>query len=288
MQPSVRKLTSIRARALERDEKGEQSARMNESNRLSSHGTSRSPAHEVLFFDDPGMLTRGVFQYLREGLEAGEPAVVIATEDHCRAFVSELERDGILPRHSGLLTCLDAEETLTRFMATGRPDPKRFQNSVGRLIEDLSPGRSGGRLRAYGEMVNLLWASGHSGAAAELEHLWNRLLGAHGFRLLCAYAIDVFSREFQPAVVDDVLRSHTHILAGARETRLCDALNRASEEVLGHRPGDPRSAAGLRPSWAAMSEAHARILCLRSNLRERSEEVLSRARQYFLASEARV
>jgi hypothetical protein len=44
-------------------------------------------------------------------------------------------------------------------------------------------------IRAYGEMVDLLWKDGRSAASIKLEMLWNRLAGTHDFSLLCGYAM---------------------------------------------------------------------------------------------------
>ena len=45
-------------------------------------------------------------------------------------------------------------------------------------------------VRAYGEMVNLLWRDGKAQQAIELEQLWNELASKYSFALLCAYATD--------------------------------------------------------------------------------------------------
>jgi len=45
-------------------------------------------------------------------------------------------------------------------------------------------------VRAYGEMVALLWDEGNVTAAIELEALWNELAQQLPFSLLCAYAND--------------------------------------------------------------------------------------------------
>ena len=56
---------------------------------------------------------------------------------------------------------------------------------IGGLIRQA---RTGGRpVRAYGEMVALLWDDGLVNAAIQLETMWNELGRAHSFSLFCGY-----------------------------------------------------------------------------------------------------
>src|SRR6202011_5954575 len=135
----------------------------------------------------------------------------------------------------GRLVMLGAEETLSRIMSDGQPDWNRFDQTVGALIRELQSRTLNGQVRAYGEMVGLLWNSGHSAEAERLENLWNRLLTASGISLFCAYQIDVFGKEFQTGVLDGVLCSHTHVLSAQPGSILETAVNRAIDEVLGAR-----------------------------------------------------
>lgn len=92
------------------------------------------------------------------------------------------------------------------------------------------------RLRAFGEMVDILWAKRQFSAAVRVEQLWNRLLSRSSFSLYCAYAVDVFGKEFQIATLDRVLRSHTHIVPAETDGRLDAAIDRAMEEISVPRP----------------------------------------------------
>ena len=77
---------------------------------------------------------------------------------------------------------LDARETLELFMVDGSPDPFRFHTQVARLVTE-----AGRPVRAFGEMVALLWDDGNVAGAIELEGLWNDLLQHQRFTLLCGY-----------------------------------------------------------------------------------------------------
>jgi anti-sigma regulatory factor (Ser/Thr protein kinase) len=71
-------------------------------------------------------------------------------------------------------------------MAGGVPRLDRLVSTVGDLV-----GRSSGRrVRAYGEMVALLWQRGDVAEAIALEGLWNDLARELDLDLLCSYSVE--------------------------------------------------------------------------------------------------
>src|SRR5919109_1301881 len=76
----------------------------------------------------------------------------------------------------GRLVFLDAEATLSRFMINGEPDGERFEQVVGEAIRGVRASAVQNGVRAYGEMVGVLWSAGQHSAAVRLEELWNQLL----------------------------------------------------------------------------------------------------------------
>jgi len=132
--------------------------------------------HFVQFYEDDVFLENSVAGYVGTGLEKGEGAVVIATREHRVAIAKKLKARGINlaeARSKGLYIALDAAETLERFMVDGMPDPQIFTQVVGRVLQQLLNGRK--RVRAFGEMVAILWAQGNKAAAIRLEELWNEV-----------------------------------------------------------------------------------------------------------------
>jgi hypothetical protein len=227
---------------------------------------------------DEESLAANVTKYLAEGLKKGEGAIVIATPEHVDLFKRRLG----VPDQSYRVLWLDAEETLARFMVGGMPDWDRFQEIAVPAIQGILKETEG--LRAYGEMVGVLWTAGKRHAAILLEQLWNRLLSrsAPSFNLFCGYPIDVLSKDFDPASVDALLCTHTHILPaeGRRlETSLCQAM----EEVLGSKAEGAESAMKderFRARWGILPRSEGLILWLRRNLPLQADEILSRARSY--------
>jgi len=236
-----------------------------------------------LYGKDDRLLARNVSRYLSEGLRRGDGLLVIATAEHRGSMVRRLTGERTYTRAvlEGRLVFLDAEATLNRFMVDGEPDQARFERIIGEALAGVRTRAVHSGIRAYGEMVGVLWKAGQFSAAVRLEEFWNELLQAGDVSLFCAYPIDVFSPEFQAASLDALLRAHTHVVP--TDSALDGALNRAMDEVLGDRVDDLRRLmqANHRPAWAVIPKPEAIILWLRNNLPGSVDQILDRARQYY-------
>jgi hypothetical protein len=175
--------------------------------------------HAVQFYGDDDSLFTTVAGFLSQGFVDGHPAIVIATPEHRQSILEHLRGrliDVEKAQQSGSLILLDAQNTLDLFMEDGMPDADRFEGSVGKLIGDMLEGREDRVLiRAYGEMVDVLWKKGSSDAAIRLEMLWNRLAQRFGFALLCGYSMGNFYKETKG--FEAICREHTHVVAPLAE-----------------------------------------------------------------------
>jgi hypothetical protein len=176
--------------------------------------------HVVQFYGHDDELAAGVAPYLAEGIHAGGVAIAIATEPHRRVFAARLAEAGIDPasgrarpgRTGPALVMLDAGEAAGALLVDGRIDPHRFDTLIGDLVRGAA---AGGRLvRAYGEIVAVLWAEGHVRAALELEELWNGLRREVEFSLYCAYPRAWMEAEAQGCAdpFDEVCRLHSAVV----------------------------------------------------------------------------
>src|SRR5687768_5186079 len=124
--------------------------------------TSRSPqwvphAHAVQFYEKEEFLYQVVGDYIADGLVAFEPAVVIATPEHCEGMSVSLRERGFdvaQLRSGGQLTFLDAREALATFMSGHLPDADRFRQNIGSVVARTARAHRGANVRAYGEMVD--------------------------------------------------------------------------------------------------------------------------------------
>jgi hypothetical protein len=126
--------------------------------------------------------------FVTSGLRAAESVIVIATDEHLSALNERLRNEGFdlfsLMLHDQYIP-LSAEETLAQFMINGWPDENLFQYLLTNLL--LRARKRDRKVRAFGEMVALLWTKGFSGATVHLEHLWTRFCESEEFGLFCAY-----------------------------------------------------------------------------------------------------
>lgn len=151
--------------------------------------------HVVQFYGHDEELADRVAGYLLEALDAGGAAIVIATAAHRREFAARLTEAGAdlaAAARRGAYLALDASDTMRAFMTAGRLDADAFDRVIGGLIGRAGrngPGQAGGGrpVRAYGEMVALLWDAGLVNLAVELEEMWDALGRRHRFSLLCGY-----------------------------------------------------------------------------------------------------
>jgi hypothetical protein len=177
--------------------------------------TSAAPAphhHGVKFYGTDDSLFTTVAGFLAEGLIARQPAIIIATTAHREAIVEHLCGrliDCAAAVRRGDLLMLDADDTLGLFMVNGMPDRELFEQSVGAIVQQTLTGRPG-IMRAYGEMVDVLWKQGQSDAAIALEMLWNSLAHKHKFALLCGYAMGSFYK--QSKQFEAVCTQHSHVI----------------------------------------------------------------------------
>lgn len=240
--------------------------------------------HLVQLYQDDDFLARGVEVYLKEGFATGAAAVLVMTPPHWKLVRERLGRDGIdageLERQ-GRLTVLDAAETLAKFMVDGVPDRARFRDIVGGVIGRAAA--SARELRAFGEMVDLLWQQGQLTNAIRLEQFWNELGRDHRFSLLCAYKADPWDPALAHQDCRGIFQEHSHCIPLDNYDLLNDAVMRSMDEILGRAETE-----ALRPIIAAnqnrlpvMPGAQASILWLYDNLPDLVQPVLTTARRYY-------
>jgi hypothetical protein len=167
--------------------------------------------HAVQFYSDDARLCMSVADFLADGIAASQPTIIVATPDHRERIVGELSArrfDVTKLVQSGTVQVLDAEDTLDKFMVGGKPDPAAFKEVVGAAIDRVCWFSGEGVVRAYGEMVDVLWRRGQCEAAIQLELLWNDLAKQYSFSLLCGYAMGGFMKKTGRAQVCAV---HTHV-----------------------------------------------------------------------------
>jgi signal transduction histidine kinase len=191
------------------------------------HISARSEhSHVVQFYENEDFLSGTVADFLATGFEARQPVIVIATDPHRNAFSAHLRKKGFdldAASREGRFHMLDARETLGTFMSGDVPDSDRFRKSIGGLMDRALDGSDHAGIRAYGEMVDLLWKDGNADGALRLEELWNDLAKEYSFSLLCAYAMGNFHKESHAEHFQAVCRQHAHVIPTEHYIRADDS-----------------------------------------------------------------
>src|SRR6266702_3115895 len=178
--------------------------------------------HLVQFYETDEFLLDSVSGFIGAGLGAGAACIVIATKAHRGGLEERLQANGLdlaTASTRGTYLALDAGETLSMFMVDGLPEPTRFAEVIGSLIERAVKGRR--RVRIFGEMVAQLWTEGNQVAAIRLEALWNELHhSTHSFSLFCAYPIHSFAGEGDGEQFTEICQQHSQVIPDESYTLL--------------------------------------------------------------------
>jgi hypothetical protein len=149
--------------------------------------------HIAQFYQDDEELLDTLTAFVGDGIKGGESTIVIATPEHLRALrhrLVDLEADMMRALFEDRYIALEVNVALTSFMVNDQPDEKLFGEFARSLLRRASA--QDRKVRAYGEMVSLLWARGNREATVHLEQLWERFCMTHAIALLCSYPIASF------------------------------------------------------------------------------------------------
>jgi hypothetical protein len=171
--------------------------------------------HAVQIYRDDATFLDCLESFVGAGLRSGESVIVIATAPHLHELEKRLRKGWIdldRCRWEDRYIAVLAQETLARFMVDGAPDEALFDEAVGDLLA-RARGR-GRKLRAFGEMVGVLWSEGNKNGALKLEHLWTRLQADKKFPLFCGYAPAQLRPESLESDIQTICAAHSRVVPG--------------------------------------------------------------------------
>lgn len=168
--------------------------------------------HLVQIYEHDESLGSKLAAFVHAGLQRQEGVIVIATTAHLAGLEARLSLSGLdldTARVQNRYIALEAEGMLERFMVNGMPHEELFRGAVGELV---ARARGEGRhVRAFGEMVALLWTRGDEAATIRLENLWQDLCREESFSLLCAYPRAGFIGAL-PEAVRAICAAHSKVI----------------------------------------------------------------------------
>jgi MEDS: MEthanogen/methylotroph, DcmR Sensory domain len=208
--------------------------------------------HVVQFYGHEEELADRVAGYLLGALQHDGVAVVIATAAHRRAFETRLTRAGVdvaAVTRAGTYWTLDAGDAVRTLTAGGQLDRGAFDRLIGRLIADAGQGER--PVRAYGEMVALLWDAGLVNDAVQLEEMWSSLGLTRPFSLFCSYPARSVTGDGHLEAFAEVCRLHGSVVGGW-------------PAPPGPAPARAQATAGLAPAHAPAGPASSRGTAIRT------------------------
>lgn len=175
-----------------------------------------SPCDHVLqIYENDAIFLDALTGFVGGGINANDSCIIIATPKHLSGLATRLISYGI--SISSLIEDdryipLDAEKLLSQFMVNGWPDEVAFDKTIAALLT-RARGKSHRKIRAFGEMVALLWAQGKIGATVNLEHLWNRFAKKEAFCIFCAYPKTGFTEQLSDSM-EHICSAHSKMIHG--------------------------------------------------------------------------
>jgi DNA-binding NarL/FixJ family response regulator len=179
-------------------------------------GAKTPHRHEVQFYSDDAVFLDGFARFITAALEAGDVAIVVATESHRESLVERLKAQGLdmdAATGQGTYISVDAAKMLSTFMINDMPDSGQFIEVVGPFIRAAAKAgkRDHPRVAACGECAPLLLAEGKVDAAIRLEQLWDQIATIYEVNILCGYALNSFHGEEDEYIFQTICAEHSAV-----------------------------------------------------------------------------
>jgi len=241
--------------------------------------------HVVQLYQDDGFFGDAVSHFAASGLAQGDAVILVATGAHWELLADCLSGKGLdvvaLRRH-GQLLLLDADATLPTFLVDTLPDAPTFKALARATIAQARTGSQSGRVRWWGEMVNVLFVTGNGRGSTRLEELFDEVAHEEAIAIFCSLLMDPFDAKMYEGPLQAVCGTHAHLIPVANEAHQTACVHQALLDVFGtvERPllEDLRSATGWQGT--GMPPAQALLLWLHGTVPHVAARVLARARYY--------
>lgn len=178
--------------------------------------------HVVQIYDHDETFLNTLFAYVTDGIKSDDCVIVIATKPHLESLNEKLLQSGFRLEDLGarnLYVPMEAEVALSKFMVNDWPDATLFLDLVSGLIANAK--KDNRRVRAFGEMVAVLWAREQVGATVRLEQLWNTFCESQAFCLFCAYPQSGFTQDAVDSVMH-ICSAHSKMITTGNDKGLSD------------------------------------------------------------------
>ena len=158
--------------------------------------TQERPRHVIVHCSDDRYLLHTFTRFVTSALNAGNAAIVLATQPHREGLLHGLKEQGVdIGRaiEEGTYIAIDVAESISAMMVNDLPDRVRFFTGISGLIGAATKAAKSRtpRVVVCGEGVAVLKAQGKAAAAIGLEQLCDELANTHEVDVLCAYPSEI-------------------------------------------------------------------------------------------------
>ncbi len=241
--------------------------------------------HLVQLYQDEGFFGEAVSHFAAQGVAQGDAVILVATQPHWDLLADCLADKGLdvvaLRRH-GQLLLLDADATLPTFLVDTLPDAPTFKALARATIAQARTGSQSGRVRWWGEMVNVLFVNGNGRGSTRLEELFDEVAHEESIAIFCSFLMDPFDAKMYEGPLQAVCGTHAHLIPVADDAHQTACVHQALLDVFGTVERllleDLRSAKGWQGT--GMPPAQALLLWLNGMVPNVAALVLARARHY--------
>lgn len=167
--------------------------------------------HLLQIYESDDIFLHGLEGFTATGFLNGDAVILIGTDMHISAVEEKLKDKFDLEalKLSGQYIPYDVEEALSKFINNNEVDELKFREFISSLV---ARAKDGGRtVRAFGEMVAILWGQGNRKATIKLEQMWSDICQSDIVCLYCAYPQSGFSQDANDSF-DQICSHHTKMV----------------------------------------------------------------------------
>jgi hypothetical protein len=155
---------------------------------------STAGSHCVHFYEPNHFPSKHIADFVRKGIDKDEGILLLASEDHTVQIESEIEALGIRVRSlrsSGLWSVVSTD-ILLRALLGGVSVERLLANAISPTVQMAREKSPAGRIRIYGEFVDVVLKLGTPDVCLELERYGNQIASENVADVYCGYSADAF------------------------------------------------------------------------------------------------
>lgn len=170
-------------------------------------------SHSVQICLDEASQVKTLTRYIMDGLSNNEAVIAIAKTALRKAVMSNLYALGYdmqALKNRDQVKFFDAEFLLSDLLLDGVLEEQAFQVFV--VLPVQAAKLKYQKVRAFGEMVDILWQNGQYNSAIQLEELWSNLCKKEDLNLLCTYFLTSLDESSYDYSLEQICRYHSPLI----------------------------------------------------------------------------